>query len=105
MAVKVDNTDGTVVAVDGTEKRESNGVVTSESDQARQCGSLLGWAGLVGMSVWCAAKEKVVAFLNLLERKRVVVPRIWSVLSFLIAVTSQCLRSDWDVSAINDLCP
>ena len=74
MAVEVNHADGTVVTVDGAEERKSNGVVTSKSDQTRECFSLLGWAGLVSMGVRCAAQEEVVAFLDLLERVRIVVP-------------------------------
>ena len=41
MAVKVDDGDGTVFAVDGTEERECDGMVASEGDQARKCSTLL----------------------------------------------------------------
>jgi len=36
MAVKVDDGDGAVFSVDGTEKGECDGVVSSESDQTRE---------------------------------------------------------------------
>jgi len=36
MAVKVDDGDGAVFSVDGTEKGEGDGVVSSESDQTRE---------------------------------------------------------------------
>jgi len=36
MAVKVDDSDGAVFSVDGTEKGEGDGVVSSESDQTRE---------------------------------------------------------------------
>jgi len=41
MAVKVDDGDGTVFTVDGTEERECDGMVASEGDQTRKCGTLL----------------------------------------------------------------
>jgi hypothetical protein len=41
MGVKVDHADGTVLAVDGAEEGEGNGVVTSESNQTRKCLALL----------------------------------------------------------------
>ena len=73
VAVEVNDTDRTVVAIDGAEKRKCDCVVTSESDKTRQCLTLLGRAGLIGVGVWCAAQEEVVALLDLLERKCIVV--------------------------------
>lgn len=37
------------------------------------------------MSVWCAAQKEVVTFLNLLQRKGVVVPRLKSALEIILA--------------------
>ena len=36
MAVKVDDGDGAIFSVDRTEKRECDGVISSESDQTRE---------------------------------------------------------------------
>jgi hypothetical protein len=74
MGVEVDDRDGTVFAVDGAEEGECDGMVTSQSDQTRQCLAHLRRARLVGMCVWSAAQEQVVALLDLLERIGVVVP-------------------------------
>jgi hypothetical protein len=87
MAVEVNDAHRTVVTVDGAEEGKGDGVVTSKSDQTRQCLALLRRTRLVGMGVRCAAQKEVVAFFDLLERIRVVI------------------RSDWDVSTINDLSP
>jgi hypothetical protein len=37
VAVKVDDSDGSVFSVDGTKKRECDGVVSSKCDQTREC--------------------------------------------------------------------
>jgi hypothetical protein len=74
MGVKVDDGDGSVLAVYGAEKRERDGMVTSERNQTRKCLALLRWTGLVGVCVWCAAQEEVVALLDLLQRIGVVIP-------------------------------
>lgn len=73
MAVEVYNADRTVVAVNGTKQWKSDGVVTSKGDQSGQCSALLGWTGLVGVSMGCPAQKKAVALLDLLKRISVVV--------------------------------
>lgn len=105
MAVKVNDTDGSVVAVDGAQQRKSDSVVTTKSDQARQSSSLLGWARLVSMGVGRTTQEKVVALLNLLERKSVVVTVVLSVFLSFIAEIDLYSRGDWNISTVNDLCP
>lgn len=105
MAVEVDDTDWPVIAVDGTEQRESDGVVTSKSDQARQCSSLLGRSRFLSMGVRCAAQQEVMAFLNLLERKGVIVSVVTSVLFFVATVHPQHSRSNWNISTVDDLGP
>lgn len=49
-------------------------MVTSESDQTRKCRALLGRTRLVGMRMRSTAQKKVVAFLDLLECIRIVIP-------------------------------
>lgn len=105
MAVKVDDTDGTVVAVYGAEKRESNSVIASKSYQAGQRSSLLRRPRLFSVGVGRSAQEQVVAFLDLLERKRIVVSVAMSVLSTIVGVILRCLRGNWDISAVNHFGP
>jgi hypothetical protein len=57
VAVKVDDSDGSVFSVDGTKKRECDGVVSSESDQTGECFASLRGTGFVGMGVWWAAQQ------------------------------------------------
>jgi hypothetical protein len=73
MAVEVDDTDGTIVAVDGTKKRKSNGVITSQGDQTGQCSALLGRTGLVSVSMRRPAQQKAVTLLDLLKRISIIV--------------------------------
>lgn len=105
MAVKVDDTDGTVVTVYGAEKRESNGVIASKSYQAGQRSPLLGRPRLFSMGVGRSAQEQVVAFLDLLERKGIIVSVVISVLATVVAVILRYLRGNWDVTAVNHFGP
>lgn len=66
MAVKVDNTDRSIMAIDRAEKRESDSMIASKSDQTGQRSALFGRTRLISMSVWCAAQKEAMAFLNLL---------------------------------------
>jgi hypothetical protein len=74
MGVKVDDADGSVLAVYGTEERKCDGMVTSERNQTRKCLALLRWTRLIGVCVGGAAQEEVVALLDLLECVGVVIP-------------------------------
>lgn len=66
MAVEVNDAYRTIMAINRAKERESDGVIASKSDQARQCSALFRRTRLVSMSVWCAAQEETMAFLNLL---------------------------------------
>lgn len=75
MAVKVDDSNGSVFAVDGAEEGKGDSVVTSESDHTGECLAVLGRTRLVGVGVGSAAQEQVVALLNLLEGIGIVIPK------------------------------
>ncbi len=105
MAVEVNDTDWSIVAVDGAQKGKSDGVVTSKSDQTREGGSLLGWAGLVCMGVGCAAQEEVVALFDLLECESVVIAGAGSIFLFTTIAINLYLRGDRNITTVHDLCP
>jgi len=110
MAVKVDDGDGAVFAVDGAEEGESDGVVTSKGDHTRECFAMLRRTGLVGVGVGSAAQEEVVALLDLLERVRIVVPEHHHLISTFMSKfqnhrNRNNLRGNRNVTAVNDLCP
>ena len=105
MGVKVNDADGSVLAVDGAEKGECNGVVTSKRNQTRKCLALLRWARLVGVCVGRAAQEEVVALLDLLECVGVVIPNPNNQLSFPMLYIRLRLRCNRNVTAVNNLGP
>lgn len=78
MAVKVDDSYGTVLAVYRAEKRKGDGVVASKCDHARKCFAMFRGTGLVGMRVGSPAQQEVVALLNLLKSICVVIPEYQS---------------------------
>lgn len=73
MAVKVDDGDRPVGAVDGPQQGEGDGVVAAEGDDARERLALDGRAALVGVGRRGAGEDAVVAVFDLLERPGVVV--------------------------------
>ena len=77
VAVEVNHTDGPVGLVYGSEKREGDGVVTSESDEARERFAELRYTRFTGSGVGFAHQERVVPVFDLLESIRVVVPKVY----------------------------
>lgn len=78
VAVKVDDGDGPVGALDGPQQGQGDGVVAAEGDDAGERLALDGGAALVGVGRGRAREDAVVAILDLLERPGVVVP--WGLL-------------------------
>jgi len=74
MAIKVNDRDGPVSAVDGPQQGKGDGVVAAQGDDARERLALQRGALLVGVRLGRAGEDAVVAFLDLVEGKGVVVP-------------------------------
>jgi hypothetical protein len=74
MAVEMDHGYGAVRLVDTPQQRECNSVISAEGDHAGKGLPGLRNAFLVRVCVWLAHEEAVVAFLDLLDRPRVVIP-------------------------------
>lgn len=73
MAVKVNHGHGAVCAVDGTEQRQGDGVVSAEGDDARKSLALDRGAPLVRVRDGGAGEDVEVSLLNLTEGKGVVI--------------------------------
>jgi hypothetical protein len=83
MAVEVDNADWAIGAIDGTKKRQRDSVVSTKSDHSRQgLTALRVETGLVGVGLGRAAEDAVVALLNLLNGKGIVITGIIGIFSF-----------------------
>ncbi len=74
MAVKVNDSDGAVGTVDGSQQGKSDGVVATQGDDARQGLALDGRAPLVGVRRGGAREDAEMALLDLLQSPGVVVP-------------------------------
>ena len=69
----MDYGDGTVSAVDGSEERQCDSVVTTEGDYSGQGLAVLCWAFLLRVRGWGASENAVVTLFDLVERPGVVV--------------------------------
>lgn len=73
MRVEVYHRDWTVSAVDRSEKRQSDCVITSEGDDSGKSLSILRWTFLFGVSRWSAGQDRVVSLLDLVKSPGVVI--------------------------------
>ena len=74
MAIEMDHGDGTIRLVNAAQQRKGDGVVASHGDNPRQGLASLGEAVLISIGVRFAHEDAVVAFFDLLDSPRVVVP-------------------------------
>jgi len=73
MGIEMDNRDRTVSTVDGPEQGESNGVVSTEGDDSRECLSILSGTLLLCVGSRNAGEDGVVSLFDLMEGPGVVV--------------------------------
>src|SRR5579862_8632986 len=74
MAIKVDDTNRTVVSVDAPQDRENNSMITSKGNDSGKSPSLQCRALLVRSGVRCSGQNSIVAIFNLLDCPSVVIP-------------------------------
>ena len=74
VTVEVDDGHRAVLAVDGAQQGEGDGVVTSQGDDSGQGLALLGGAELVGVGGGLPGEDAVVALLDLVQSPSVVEP-------------------------------
>lgn len=80
MAVEVDHRDGSICAVDGSQQREGDGVVTAQRDDTGKCLALLRGAELVGVGGGGTREDAVMTLLDLVKSPSVVVPEVSSLI-------------------------
>ena len=73
MAVKMNDADGSVLAVDAAKERESDCVIAAEGDHAREGFAVFRGAFEVCVGCWTAGENAVVAFFDLFDGVCVVV--------------------------------
>lgn len=104
MAVKVNHRDGAVGTVDGAEKGEGDGVVTTKSDETRERPALHGGASLVAIRGRAARQEVEVSLLDLMKGPGVVIA--WGCQHAFTSLRGRvCLRCDGDVTTVEDSGP
>ena len=74
VAVKVNDADRSIGFIDAPEKRQSDGVIASQSDDPRQSLPSLGNAFLACVGRWSAHQNAIMPFLDLLNRIGIVIP-------------------------------
>jgi hypothetical protein len=73
MRVEVYHRDWAVSAVDRSEKRQSDCVITSEGDNPGKSLSILRWTFFFGVGRWSAGQDRVVSLFDLVKSPSVVV--------------------------------
>lgn len=80
VAIEVDHRDGSICAVDGSQQREGDGVVTAQRDDTGKCLALLRGAELVGVGGGGTREDAVMTLLDLVKSPSVVVPEVSSLI-------------------------
>lgn len=73
MGVEMDDRDGSIRLVHGSQQRQSNSMITSHGNDTRQCLSVLGGSNHVCVGSGLAHQDTVMAFFNLLQSPLIVI--------------------------------
>ena len=94
MAVKMNDLNRTIGAIDAAEQRQGNGVVTTQSDDTWQSLALQGWSLCVSIGSWLPRQQLVVSFIDLFESIGIVV-------SGKLSVAGKNFSRTYDVTGIS----
>lgn len=109
MTVEMNHADGTVFTVYAPQKRQSDGVITTQSDHAGKSLASLRIAFRLGIRMRRTRQDRIVALFHLLDGIRIVVPaardRCISEQRRWLCRKDNPSRSHGDIPTVNDLGP